>query len=105
MKSLSERGAQAFEDRGISAETAVRLGVFTGRGRKDDETGNSWVEPDPKGNIIVFPTIEHGVVVNEKYRAPGKKIWQKPGGKRTFYNVDVLDDPALERGDYALIIT
>lgn len=105
MKSLSEHAAQAFEDRGINAETAVKLGVFTARAVRGEDGELLRVEPDPKGKIIVFPTTERGVVVNEKYRAPGKKIWQKPGGKRTFYNSDALDDPALERGDQALIIT
>jgi len=54
--------------------------------------------------------MENGVVVNEKYRVPGKKageklIWQKTGGKRTFYNADAMDDPALLDGRQALIIT
>jgi twinkle protein len=44
-------------------------------------------------------------VVAEKYRARGKVFWQRPGGRRTFWNADVLDDPALETGQYALVIT
>jgi twinkle protein len=43
--------------------------------------------------------------VNEKYRAPKKKFWQRAGGRKTFWNSDALDDPALEAGHQALIIT
>lgn len=108
--SLSERAAQAFEGRGISAETAAKLGVYTGKSIRDDEGNFIRVEPDLRGNVLVFPTFENGVVVNEKYRMPGKEpgtkiIWQKPGGKRTFYNSDALDDPAVASGPHALIIT
>lgn len=109
MPSLSEKMAQAFEDRGISAETAARLGVFTGRAVRDDTGKVSSVEPHAGGNILVFPYFENGVAVNEKYRAKNasgeRRIWQKEGGKRTFYNADVLDDPALIEGYASLIIT
>ena len=108
-RALSERMVQALEDRGISGETAVRLGLYTGKANRDEDGKLIEVVPDPRGNILVFPTFEHGVVVNEKYRAPArngqKVIWQKPGGKRTFYNSDALDDPALQDGRQALIIT
>lgn len=96
---LGRLGIAAVEGRGISSETAVRLGLYTGR-MVDGE-----VVPYETGNIVVFPFFEQGRVVAEKYRAPGKCFWQKPGGRRTFYNAGVLDDPALARGDYALIIT
>ena len=97
---LGIKGAEAFENRGLSLETAARLGIYTGR-----HTGDDGVVPDAGGNIVVFPFVDHGVVVAEKYRAPGKKFWQRAGGKRTFWNADVLDDPAIVRGDYAAIIT
>ena len=48
---------------------------------------------------------ERGVVVAEKYRTPDNRFWQRPGGRRTFWNADVLDDPALAVGQYPLIIT
>lgn len=110
MTTLSEKMATAFEDRGISAETVVRLGVFTGKSIRDDDGNFIRVEADPRGNVVVFPTVENGAVVNEKYRVPGKKIgekiiWQKAGGKRTFYNIDALEDPALIDGRQALIVT
>jgi twinkle protein len=109
MHILSESAAEAFEKRGISAETAARFQIYTGSAvYLEDEEGNrslDRVDPDPAGNIIVFPFLEHGVVINEKYRNPQKKFMQKKGGRRTFWNSDVLDDPALQDGRQALIIT
>jgi twinkle protein len=103
-KILGPIGIKAFEARGISSETAVRFQTYTGRA-VDSENGDRTVVPDPAGNIVVFPFIEQGRIVAEKYRAPGKKFWQRKGGKRTFWNVDALDDPGLENGAYPLIIT
>lgn len=91
----------AFERRGINPETASRYEVYTGRA--EFEYGP--VTPDPKGNIIVFPYTDGGKVVNEKYRGRDKKFWQKKGGKKTFWNADVMDDPALIDGRAALVIT
>lgn len=95
---LGRHGIAAFEGRGISAETAVRCGAYTAR------KADGGVVPDPDGNVVVFPFVEHGVIVAEKYRAPGKVFWQRAGGRRTFWNSDVLDDPALESG-VPLVIT
>lgn len=100
MKTLGPIGLEAFERRRICPETAVRFGIFTASRSADGE-----VLPDGNGNIIVFPFLEHGAVVNEKYRAPGKKFWQRAGGRRTFWNVDALDDPGLESGQLPLVIT
>src|SRR5690606_9919274 len=49
--------------------------------------------------------IDGGKVVGEKYRAPGKRFWQKSGGRKTFWNADCMDDQALEDGRKALIVT
>ena len=100
MKTLGTMGIQAFERRNISAETAVRYAIYTANRQADGS-----VIPDGNGNIVVFPFLERGVVVNEKYRGPGKKFWQRAGGRRTFWNSDALDDPALEAGHQALVIT
>ncbi len=97
---LGTKGATALEGRGLSVETAVRLGIYTGRSAE-----GGGIEPDVAGSIVAFPFIERGVVVAEKYRAPGKKFWQRAGGRRTFWNSDCLDDPALEVGNMALVIT
>lgn len=100
MKTLGPIGIGAFERRSISAETAARFAIYTASRAHDGE-----VIPDSAGNIVVFPFIEHGAVVNEKFRAPGKKFWQRQGGRRTFWNADALDDPALETGQLSLVIT
>lgn len=85
----------ALENRGISVETALRFGIYT-----VDQAGQRGA-----GNVIVFPFWERGVAVNEKFRGPEKKFWQRKGGKKTFWNADALDDPALEAGHQPLIIT
>lgn len=96
MNQISPSVERALELRGISTETALRFGIYTA-----DEHGKQ----SGTGNVIVFPFLEHGVSVNEKYRAPGKKFWQRAGGRRTFWNSDALDDPALQNGQMPLIIT
>jgi twinkle protein len=100
MKTLGPIGIEAFERRSISAETAARFAIYTASRAVDGS-----VIPDGNGNIVVFPFIEHGAVVNEKYRGPGKKFWQRTGGRRTFWNADALDDPSLETGQLSLVIT
>jgi twinkle protein len=90
---LGQVAIDLLEERRISPETASDFGIYTGRMQGDDDDRR--VVPDLYGNIIVFPFMEHGVAVNEKYRAPGKRFWQRKGGRKTFWNADVLDDPAL----------
>lgn len=89
-----------LDRRGIDPELATRLGIYTAR---RDESGA--VTPDDGGDILVFPFIEGEKEIGAKYRAPGKRFWQKPNAKKTFWNADILDDPALKRGDAALVIT
>jgi twinkle protein len=100
-KILGPIGLKTFEGRGLNPETIVKFDVYTAR--RDAASGD--VLPDIGGNIVVFPFVERGVVVNEKYRAPGKKFWQRAGGRRTFWNSDALDDPALAEGRMPLVIT
>lgn len=100
MKTLGPIGIEAFERRNISGETAAKFAIYTAKRKASGD-----IVPDNAGNIIVFPFMDRGVVVNEKYRGPGKKFWQKTGGRRTFWNVDSLDDPALETGQLPLVIT
>src|SRR5690606_9870368 len=82
---LGPIGQKAFEGRGIDVETVVRFGVYTGRSVTEAD-GTSKVVPDESGNVIVFPFIEGGSVVAEKYRAPQKRFWQRAGGRKTFWN-------------------
>jgi twinkle protein len=89
-----------LRDRGLDAKVAETYGVYTGRA-----VGEGKVVPDRNGDIIVFPYLEKGVTVAEKYRTPDKRFWQRSNGRRTFWNSDVLDDPTLEAGTHPLIIT
>lgn len=97
---LGDLHARWLESRKLSPETAVRYGIFTG-----EFSPSGGVTPNPSGNVLVFPFNDRGSTVNEKYRGPQKKFSQRTGGKRTFWNADVLDDPALQDGRAALIIT
>lgn len=97
---LGPKGAAALEGRGISLETAARFGIYTGRGGE----GGTF-EPDEAGSVVAFPFIDRGEVVAEKYRGPGKRFWQRAGGRRTFWNADALDDPGLASGALPLVIT
>lgn len=92
----------ALGSRGIGPETVARLQIYTGSTRKSD-IGETSVVPDTDGNIVVFPFIHRGKTVGAKYRAAGKKFWQSKGGYKTFWNSDVLDDPAVE--NHPVIIT
>lgn len=99
-RAISEQHSVWLEaERRISIETAARFSVYTGKRKGED------VVPDPSGDILAFPFMERGVAVAEKYRAPDKKFWQRPGGRRTFWNADALDDPGLTDGSLALVIT
>jgi twinkle protein len=73
-------------------------------GKRVGTGAKSRVEPHLNGDVIVFPFLERGEVVAEKYRGAGKVFSQRPNPKRTFYNSDVLDDPTLIEGRAALVI-
>lgn len=103
MTGLAPKAEKFFEERGISSETVIRMGVYSGR--RVTTGDESRVEPATTGELIVFPFIERGEVVAEKYRAPGKRFSQRPNPRSTFYNSDILDDPRLHDGSAALVIT
>ncbi|MGK9053377.1 bifunctional DNA primase/helicase [Neorhizobium petrolearium] len=104
MSRLGPAAIQAFQNRMIDPAIAENSGVFTGK-TVQTGGGGTVVVPDANGNIVVFPFIDGGQTVGEKYRAPGKKFWQKAGGRKTFWNADCMDDPGLEDGTKALVIT
>lgn len=104
MNVLGPNGVKAFQNRMVDPDIARHFGVYTGS-TATDEAGDRVVTPDLGGNIVVFPFIDGGKVVGEKYRAPGKRFWQKSGGRKTFWNADCMDDQALEDGRKALIVT
>lgn len=100
---INPKIAKWFEGRGIGRAALERTGTYSGRHQL---TGDGFeVVPDPTGKIIVFPYFRKGVVQNEKYRAAGKRFYQKTGGKKLFWNADVLDSEALHEGRSALVIT
>lgn len=91
--------------RGIGEEIVVRFGLHTAEWVKNEDGEGGYAKPNPGGRLLVFPFIEGGSVVGEKYRTYDKKIWQKPGSANVLYNVDVLDDDNLADGTYPLIWT
>lgn len=100
---LSPRAEAWFTGRAIDLEVVARMGIFTA---KRDSTG---VKADPTGDLIAFPFFDSGKVVKEKYRGRpnpdgSKNITQRPDPKATFYNTDILDDPALIDGTHPLVI-
>src|SRR5215208_2037834 len=98
---INPQAVEWLQARAIDPETASRMGIYTAGRGPDGEP-----RPDPAGNILVFPYMDGGSEVNAKYRTLGeKRFWQRKDARKTFFNADVLDDPALERGDHALVIT
>ena len=89
-----------FERRRIDPELVARIGICS-------VTPQSIGDPIPDaiGEVIEFPYIRDGKKVGAKYRAAGKRFWQRPNSIKSFINSDVLSDPALRKGDVALIIT
>lgn len=107
MTHLSEAHLTGIEKRGISRETATRMGLYSGRRLRDGS-----VVADPDGDILCFPYVEHGKEINTKYRwrqDGAKRFSQRPDSPKTFFNADVLLDEAmmrsLEAGVEALVIT
>lgn len=96
---ISAKHLEWLEGRRISVEAATSMGIYSGK------RGSTGVEPDPDGSILVFPYLENGEERNAKYRAPGKRFWQKAGGKKLLWNRDILDDPSLQDGSHSLVIT
>jgi twinkle protein len=105
---ISTQAAEFFEGRGISSELVARMGIYTAKFVKIGDDVPAEIRPDANGNVIVFPYIEHDKVVNQKnrWRSQGTKHFsQTAGGRKTFWNADIMDDALLHRGDQALVIT
>jgi twinkle protein len=100
---LSPKAEGWFSARAIDLEVVARMQIYSAR------RGPDGVKPDPAGDLIAFPFFDGGKVVKEKYRGKpnadgSKNITQRPDPKSTFYNADVLDDPALIDGSHPLVI-
>ncbi|WP_165799547.1 bifunctional DNA primase/helicase [Sphingomonas oleivorans] len=85
---MHDRHKEWIAARGISSDLAARLGLFTKR-----DAGGAW---------LAIPYVEHGRVVNHKYRLTGEKRHRMDAGAPlSLWNHDVL----LEESDQPLIIT
>ena len=105
---LSRKAETWFEARALDPEIVARMGIYSGKVVQDGDTRD--VKPDAEGDVIVFPYFEGGKEISAKFRGKPhpdgtKRMWQRAGAKRTFYNADILDDPALIDGSAALVIT
>lgn len=104
---VSPKATAWFEARQIDPEIVSRMGVYSvKRVQAGDEVQYL---ADPAGDILAFGYFENGKEVNTKYRgrpkADGSKVmWQRTDGRKTFYNSDILDDPALIDGSASLVI-
>lgn len=91
-KALSTAAARWFQSRSIDPDTASRYGVYT-------------TTRGDMGEVIAFPFVENGGIVNHKYRGRDKQFRQDKDAVKCFWNHDVLLDQALENGAQRLIIT
>lgn len=73
---LNSAAEKWFASRHISPETVTRYGIST--------------DGEGKNTVVIFPFLENGVTVNEKFRRANKSFSQRPGGKRTFWNHEAL---------------
>lgn len=96
---ISDLHIQWLDKRGVLS-AAMDTGIYSGQRDQDGQ-----VNADQAGDILVFPFIRNGFEVGAKYRAKGKRFWQKPDCPKLFFNGDVLDDPSLIDGSHALVIT
>lgn len=96
---LNELHERWLDSRRIDPETAIRMGLYSGRRGPDGQ-----VAPDSSGDVLVFPYLKDGEEVGAKYRGPKKTFWQRAGGRKQFWNADILSDPALIEGREPLVI-
>lgn len=88
---LSKAAMAWFESRGLDVEIVTHYGVST------MQRGGA--------EVIAFPYIENGAIVNHKYRGRDKSFSQDKGAVKCFWNHDALLDPSLHDGSQRLIIT
>ncbi len=65
---LSERHSQGIEDRSLSVELAVDMGLRSARRSRNSSTKELEFVDDVNGDVLVIPFMERGVEVNCKYR-------------------------------------
>lgn len=104
---LSPVHLKGFESRKIDPEIVTRMGIYSAKRSPDGFVA------DPQGDVLCFPYFEYDKEVNTKYRwfdeNRTRKFAQRAGAPKTFFNADVLLDPAsleeLEEGKFPLVIT
>ena len=96
---LGDLHSKWLDSRSIDLEIATRMGLYSALRDQD-----GLIRADRTGEILVFPYMKGDEEVGAKYRGPKKVFWQKPGGRKQFWNVDILDDPLLKDGSEALLI-
>jgi twinkle protein len=102
--SINQTHATFLESRKISVQTAISLGIYSGRLQHEEEGRGLYAVKDESGNALCYPFFKGGSVVNEKYRLPKKDFRQLTGGSQTFYNADVLSSYELIEGTESLVI-
>lgn len=104
-RQISERHLAWLADRGIDPEIATRFGLYSAKLATHGGEGFREPEPNPNGSILVYPYLDaFGSEENAKFRAPGKRFYQRPGAKKDFYNTGVIDDPDVQSGRQPLLI-
>lgn len=88
--------------RGLTAATAASMHVHTGRA-----LAGGGVVPDPTGNILCFPFIDGGKVVNCKYQGPRPDRARSvaKGAPLIFYGLDQARALHVKRPREPLVIT
>lgn len=97
---ISELHQRWLTKRKINLDSAIHMGLCSGKRGPDGQ-----VVYDQNGDIICFAYMMDGVAVAHKYRGPNKTFWQQAGGRKQFFNRDILTDPLLHSGERALVIT
>lgn len=105
---LNTKHLTAIVKRGITEETVIRMGLYSGRRSPDGS-----VAQDDEGDILCFPYEEaDGEEVNTKFRWAQdgqRRFSQVPDAPKTFFNARVMFDDAmmseLETGVQPLVIT
>jgi len=96
---LSDLHRRWLEKRAIDLNAAQHMGIYSAKRGQDGA-----VTFHEEGDILVFPFTKDGEIVGHKYRGANKRFWQQEGGRKQFFNVDVLEDPSLHDGLQSLVI-
>lgn len=101
MAQIGPLAERFFAERQLDLETAVKLGIHSGKLKAD--TGE--ILPSESGDVIVFPSFEDGKPVSWKYRGRGKFVWHRALSQQTIFpSPDILSDPALLDGSQPFIL-